>query len=284
MNKFQYAEKINANTKLSFANKAIINQIISFQLNDQKFHGTDEYLASTWGVSPRTIQRQIAELKKLNLIQIELDKKKHSTGDKTWYNKRYITVDLSNLSNFLQDDISINDLNPISSDLNNDIQAVEQSVVEDVIMPQMESIEITPTDEPIEVITDDSEEFDYDDEQQEAWFNQMAGITSPQIVIEPKPIVTELKPNSTLTAVRPTHTIEDKKIVAKKLKFKEDFDKGMKYNAGTMNPSDFHYITKNYFRDTDPIIVLDTINKIDKNSFDEFWNRLQQLKLEVIKQ
>lgn len=176
MNKFQYAEKINANTKLSFANKAIINQIISFQLNNQKFHGTDEYLASTWGVSTRTIQRQIAELKKLNLIQVELDKKKHSTGDKTWYNKRYITVDLTNLSNFLQNNTSVVDSKPILSDLNYDITEVESIIIEEEIKPQMESIEVVPTDEPIEVITDDSDEFDYDDEQQEAWFNQMAGI------------------------------------------------------------------------------------------------------------
>lgn len=138
MNKFQYAEKINANTKLSFANKAIINQIISFQLNQQEFHGTDEYLASTWGVSPRTIQRNIAELKKLNLIQVELDKKKHSTGDKTWYNKRYITVDLINLSNFLQDNTSIDDSKPIKCDLSNDIQTVESSTKEDIIMSQIE--------------------------------------------------------------------------------------------------------------------------------------------------
>lgn len=269
MNKIQYAEKINANTKLSFANKAIINQIISFQLNDQKFHGTDEYLASTWGVSPRTIQRQIAELKTLNLIQVKLDKKKHSSGDKTWYNKRYITVDLTNLNNFLQNNTLIDSSNLISSDLSNVIEETKLIVVEEEIKPEMESI-----------VTFDSDEYEYDDEKQEAWFNQMAGI-APSINTEP--IVSEIKSDLVLADVESTPTTEDEKIAAKKLKFKEDFDKGMKYNAGTMTPSDFHYITKNYFKNTDPITILDTISNINKNSFDEFWNRLQQLKLEVIK-
>lgn len=277
MQKFELNQSIKKST-LNPSEKLVLLEILSFIENNKEFYATNAHIAETFNFTERNVKAIISKLSKLGIIESEVKRKKHTTGDCSWYNKRYITINFDKLSEFLNVQIQ-----PKQAQINPEIKSFETINVVEEIQSEIKAIEVIPTDEPIEVITDDSDEFDYDDEQQEAWFNQMAGITSQPIVKEIKPIVKEIKPNSTLTAVRPTHTIEDEKIVAKKLKFKEDFDKGMKYNAGTMIPSDFHYITKNYFRDTDPIIVLNTINKIDKNSFDEFWDRLQQLKLETIK-
>jgi hypothetical protein len=160
MNKFQYAEKINANTKLSFAHKALLNQIISFQLNNQDFHGTDEYLASTWGVSPRTIQRQISDLKKFNLIQVKLDKKKHSNGAGEWYNKRYITINFDILTSFLEVEPTTIKSEPILNDLSNDIQPIESSIIQAELIPEIEDKTVFKVDD------------DIDDEAQDLWFKQ----------------------------------------------------------------------------------------------------------------
>jgi hypothetical protein len=101
MKKFQFTEKINSNTKLKFPHKALINQILSFQENEQIFHATDKHLSSVWGVEEKTIKRIIADLKVFNLLNVELDRKKHSNGDGEWYNKRYIKINTENLELFL---------------------------------------------------------------------------------------------------------------------------------------------------------------------------------------
>jgi hypothetical protein len=101
MKKFQFTEKINSNTKLKFPHKALINQILSFQENEQIFHATNKYLSTVWGVEEKTIKRIIADLKAFNLLDVELDRKKHSNGAGEWYNKRYIKVNTENLKLFL---------------------------------------------------------------------------------------------------------------------------------------------------------------------------------------
>lgn len=159
MNKFQFTEQINANTKLSFAHKALLNQILSFQMNNQIFHGTDEWLGKTWGVSTRTIKRQISDLKGFNLITVELERKKHTNGEGNWYNKRYITINLDALSDFLNIDNQV-ETKPKQIEVPKETEPI--AIVEK-IKPQIEAIT-------------SNDEYEYDDDQQEAWFNQMAGI------------------------------------------------------------------------------------------------------------
>lgn len=92
---------VNAEKRLKFGHKALLNQAISFQLGNQKFHATDKWLAGHWGESTQVIKKIIRELKKRGLIFCELIRRKHTEGDKNWYNKRYITVDFKMLEAFL---------------------------------------------------------------------------------------------------------------------------------------------------------------------------------------
>ena len=99
--KFQLADKVNAEKRLKFGHKALLNQAISFQLGNQKFYATDKWLSEEWGESIQVIKKIIRELKKRGLIFCELIRRKHTEGDKSWYNKRYITVDFKMLEAFL---------------------------------------------------------------------------------------------------------------------------------------------------------------------------------------
>lgn len=90
MNLFEIQNQVNKNKKLSFAAKALLNQIISFNLNDLPFIATNQYLSDYWSCDISTIKRSLSVLKNMGYISISVDRKKHTTGDKTWYNKRYI--------------------------------------------------------------------------------------------------------------------------------------------------------------------------------------------------
>lgn len=92
MNLFEIQNQVNKNKKLSFAAKALLNQIISFNLNDLPFIATNQYLAEYWSCDISTIKRSLATLKEFGYVTISVDRKKHTTGEKTWYNKRYISA------------------------------------------------------------------------------------------------------------------------------------------------------------------------------------------------
>jgi len=98
MNFFQITNQVNQNKNLNWAEKAILNQIIGFNLNDQDFIATNKWLADYWGVDISTIKRILASLAALGYIQTTVIKKKHTTGDKQWYNKRYITANIDNMT------------------------------------------------------------------------------------------------------------------------------------------------------------------------------------------
>jgi len=99
--KFQLADRVNAEKRLKFGHKALLNQVISFQLGNQKIYATDKWLAEHWGESIQVIKKIIRELKKRGLIFCELIRRKHTEGGNNWYNKRYITVDFQMLEAFL---------------------------------------------------------------------------------------------------------------------------------------------------------------------------------------
>lgn len=90
MNLFEITNEVNQNKKLNFAQKALLNQIIGYNLNNKSFFATNQFLAEYWGCDIATIKRSIAILKTLGFITVSVDRKKHTTGDATWYNKRYI--------------------------------------------------------------------------------------------------------------------------------------------------------------------------------------------------
>lgn len=107
MNYFEVAQKVNANKLLDFADKAILNQVLSYTLNNQDFYATNDYLKEHWGCSMSAVKRAIQTLKLYRLIDVQVNKKKHTTNGQSWYNKRYIKVNLSTLEDFLNGKIEI---------------------------------------------------------------------------------------------------------------------------------------------------------------------------------
>lgn len=141
MNYFKISEKINQQKDLKLEHKAILNQILSYQLNGKDFIATNQYLSEYWNISVRTVNRVIAHLKKLSIIDCNLIRKKHQTGEKTWYNKRYIKIDTNKLLSFLAIEQTIS----IKENINTEIESpVIQS---EIVEKQIEQVVI---DEPIE--------------------------------------------------------------------------------------------------------------------------------------
>lgn len=101
MNYFKISDKINQNKELSLQEKALLNQALSYQLNNKEFFATNEYLADYWNTSVSTIKRALAVLESFQLIQRRKERKQHEVGDQSWYNKRYITIELKQLFTFL---------------------------------------------------------------------------------------------------------------------------------------------------------------------------------------
>lgn len=100
-NKFQLQDKINANKALSFADKAILNQIISFTKDGGICIATNSYFAKCWGVDEQKIKRTLKILYDHGLINSKVERKKHTEGERTWHNKRYLTVNHNVLASFL---------------------------------------------------------------------------------------------------------------------------------------------------------------------------------------
>ena len=129
MNTFELQTKINANRALDFADKAILNQVISYINNNKIFHATNEYLAECWGTNTTAIKRAIRTLKEYSLIIIKNERRKHQQGDKAWYNKRYIEVDFKALEAFLEGKAVVDAPSPI---ITSDIAVIEpEQTVED---------------------------------------------------------------------------------------------------------------------------------------------------------
>lgn len=101
MNYFEISDKINQNKHLSLQEKAVFNQVLSYELNKKEFFGTNEYLANYWNTSVRSINRVFAKLESRNLIQRRTERKKHSNGQQNWYNKRYTTINFDGLAQLL---------------------------------------------------------------------------------------------------------------------------------------------------------------------------------------
>lgn len=101
MNYFELNEKINQQKELTIQTRSILNQLLSYTLNNTSFYGTNQYLSDYWGFSLRTVNNVMKDLKNLGLIQSSTIRKKHTKGGKTWYNKRYIKVDVDTLIQYL---------------------------------------------------------------------------------------------------------------------------------------------------------------------------------------
>jgi len=101
MEKFQFTSKINAASKLDWAEKSLLNYILSFIENENEFYQSNESLALTWNVSCSTIKRHLKTLTDFRILKSNVNRKKHTVGAATWYNKRYLTVDFQVLENFL---------------------------------------------------------------------------------------------------------------------------------------------------------------------------------------
>jgi len=129
--KFQLADKVNAEKRLKFGHKALLNQAISFQLGNQKFYATDKWLAEEWGESIQVIKKIIRELKKRGLIFCELIRRKHTEGGKNWYNKRYITVDFKMLEAFLGGEDTVVTKSEMKDRILTDEEAASISEMED---------------------------------------------------------------------------------------------------------------------------------------------------------
>lgn len=122
---FELASKINANKTLDFADKAILNQIISYVNNQKTFHATNDYLAECWGTNVTAIKRAIKTLKNFGLIVITVDRRKHQQDGKAWYNKRYIQVDFKVLEAFVNGEIASI---PLTQPLAPQIEAIQTEV------------------------------------------------------------------------------------------------------------------------------------------------------------
>ena len=129
MNYFQLADKINQLHKLDFAERALLNQITSYQFNNKTFYATNEYLSKYWGVSERSITRYITKLIKLGFITVEIKKKKHTSGDGNWYNKRYITSNIEVIS--IETSIEPIKISEIESVLTLEPEPIQPSIIED---------------------------------------------------------------------------------------------------------------------------------------------------------
>lgn len=179
MKKFQFTNRINSNSILNFAEKAILNQLLSYQENNQIFHGTNKYLSETWGTTESTIKRTIANLKLHNLLIIDLQKKPHSNGEsgEVWYNKRYISINIDELTKFLNNETIIEEtIEELPIEKNEVINELPTLTIED---ESYLDDNFNPVDVPSE----------YDKLIEEALLKK----ESPKIISEPKHSTIEVK-------------------------------------------------------------------------------------------
>lgn len=271
MNKFEFNQSVKKSS-LSSSEKLILLEILSFIENDKAFYATNKHLASIFNFSESYVKKIISKFQNLGIIESKVDKKKHQSGDQTWYNKRYITINFNTLSSFLQIGGSIESPKPIISDLNHQITLVESSVVDNEIIPEIEDNE--------------ADEFDYDDEAQSLWFNTILNENSMQVsnevVVVEEVVVEQLNQSIQVKTdyEQSSEIIEqsDSASSEKKEKFRKEFESAFKYNAGSMNATDFHQLTKNHFLKSDFKSIFNCYFGIRINDYDEFWDNLQKLK------
>lgn len=282
MNKFEFNQSVKKSS-LSSSEKLILIEILSFIENDKAFYATNKHIASIFNFSESYVKKIISKFQNLGIIESSVDKKKHQSGDQTWYNKRYITINFETLSSFLQMDGSIELVKPIISDLEPSIQANKSISVPIEIMSEIEDNE--------------ADEFEYDDEAQASWFNSFLNENSIEViseleenviqesevmVLEEVVVEQSIESNKIKTTIKPsTEVVEPSSSIPneKKEKFKAEFNDSFKYNIGTMLVPDFHRLTKNYFINLDFNIIYDSIKEITINDYDKFWDNLQELKI-----
>lgn len=277
MNKFEFNQSVKKSS-LSSSEKLILLEILSFIENDKAFYATNKHIASIFNFSESYVKKIISKFQNLGIIESNVDKKKHQSGDKTWYNKRYITINFEILSNFLQMDGSAESSKPIISDLEPSNKAIESIGVPIEIMSEIEDNE--------------AEEFEYDDEAQALWFNSLLkensigvineleeNVIQESEVVVLEEVVVEQSNDSIKIKTKATIIETDSEVSNdKKEKFKADFIDAFKYNVGSMLVPDFHRLTKNHFIKCEFNTVCDCISGITIKDYDKFWDNLQELK------
>lgn len=145
MKNYQVAEKVYQLHNIQIAERALLNQIIRYDLNNKKFHASNEYLSKYWGVSERTVTRWITHLEKQGYIQTSEIKKKHE--ENKWSNRRTIIPMYDAILN--SDPIiptEVEDFGPNTS-------SIEKNQPEIATIPKVDLEEkIEPTEQEVETI------------------------------------------------------------------------------------------------------------------------------------
>ncbi len=142
---YQVAEKVNQLHNIQIAERALLNQIISYDLNKKKFHASNEYLSKYWGVSERTVTRWITHLEKQGYIQTSEIKKKHE--ENKWSNRRTIAPVYDTILN--SDPITPTEV--IDFEFNEDVLEENQPEIATLTTVDIEK-EIEKTEQEVETI------------------------------------------------------------------------------------------------------------------------------------